>query len=86
VRAPGISLGAPGDAANPDGQRWNLLPLRPDRFNDGDAAVRAFRAMRSIMTHAGGRMGHVLGLSRNFWIHKTQRVAISYPFTRLMRV
>lgn len=87
--ATGISLGAPGDAANPDGQRWNLLPLRPDQFNDDEPADRAFRAaMRSIMTHAGAvRIDHVLGLSRSFWIPDDAPGGyVTYPFARLMQI
>ncbi|MGJ8560487.1 MAG: glycogen debranching protein GlgX [Litorimonas sp.] len=84
-----MSLGAPGDAANPDGQRWNLLPLRPDRFGDAQAADHAFRAaLRAVMTHAGAvRIDHVLGLSRSFWIPEDAPGGyVTYPFTRLMQI
>lgn len=87
--APGISLGAPGDAANPDGQRWNLLPLRPDHFDNGHPADHAFRtALRAVMTHAGAvRIDHVLGLSRSFWIPDDAPGGyVSYPFARLMQI
>lgn len=87
--AENISLGAPGDAANPDGQRWNLLPLRPDRFNDGQPAERAFRAaLRTAMSRAGAiRIDHVLGLSRSFWIPEGAAGGyVTYPFTRLMQI
>lgn len=88
--ASGISLGAPGDAANPDGQRWNLLPLRPDRFDDGQAAEHAFRAaLRAVMAPAGAfRVDHVLGLLRSFWIPDTKASGgyVTYPFTRLMQI
>lgn len=87
--APGISLGAPGDAANPDGQRWNLLPLRPDRFNDGQPADTAYRAaLRAAMSHAGAiRIDHVLGLSRSFWIPEDAPGGyVAYPFARLMQI
>lgn len=87
--AHGISLGAPGDAANPAGQRWNLLPLRPDRFADGDAAEMLFRAaLKAVMQLAGAvRIDHVLGLSRSFWIPDNAPGGyVTYPFDRLMRV
>lgn len=87
--APGISLGAPGDAANPDGQRWNLLPLRPDRFDEGQPANTAFRAaLRAAMTCAGAvRIDHVLGLSRSFWIPQDAPGGyVAYPFARLMQI
>ena len=84
-----ISLGAPGDAANPDGQRWNLLPLRPDKFDGGEDAEQAFRAaLRAVMVPAGAiRIDHVLGLSRSFWIpDDTPGGYVTYPFARLMRI
>ncbi|GHA86088.1 hypothetical protein GCM10009069_06620 [Algimonas arctica] len=87
--AANMSLGAPGDAANPVGQRWDLLPLRPDRFEDAQPADRAFRAaLRAVMTHAGAvRIDHVLGLSRSFWIPEDAPGGyVTYPFARLMQI
>ena len=86
---PGVSLGAPGDAANPDGQRWSLAPLRPDRMGEGEPAAKAFRAaLRATMQSAGAvRVDHVLGLLRSFWIpeHAPGGYA-SYPFERLVDI
>jgi len=87
--AHGVSLGAPGDAANPAGQRWSLLPLRPDRFADGEAAETLFRAaLKAVMQPAGAvRIDHVLGLSRSFWIpDDTPGGYMTYPFDRLLQI
>ncbi len=87
--AHGVSLGAPGDAANPAGQRWNLLPLRPDRFEAGEAAESLFRAaLKAVMQSAGAvRIDHVLGLLRSFWIPENAPGGyVTYPFERLMQI
>lgn len=87
--AAGISLGAPGDAANPAGQRWDLLPLRPDRFGNGEAAEAVFRrALRATMQVAGAvRVDHVLGLMRSFWIPEDADGGYAtYPFDRLLDI
>ena len=89
--AKGVSLGAPGDAANPDGQAWSLAPLRPNQFEDGGAAEKALRAaLRASLTDAGAvRIDHVLGLLRAFWIPDDEGVAggyVSYPFERLLDI
>ena len=86
---PSVSLGAPGDAANPDGQRWELAPLRPDRFGEGAASERAFRAaLRATMRSAGAvRVDHVLGLLRAFWIPQDAPGGyVSYPFERMVDI
>jgi 4-alpha-glucanotransferase len=63
----GMSLGAPGDAANPDGQKWNLAPLDPNALkHDGFRVFR--RTLAEVMRPAGlVRIDHILGLNRAFW-------------------
>ncbi|WP_417450858.1 4-alpha-glucanotransferase [Kordiimonas sp.] len=63
----GISLGAPGDPANPDGQKWHLAPLDPTNLSR--SGFRIFRrTLREIMRPAGlVRIDHILGLNRAFW-------------------
>ena len=65
--AQSVSLGAPGDAANPDGQLWNLLPLNPHVLT-----ANGFEPYRSMLAHtmeqAGAvRIDHILGHMRSFW-------------------
>lgn len=63
----GMSLGAPGDAANPDGQKWNLAPLDPNALkHEGFRVFR--RTLAEVMRPAGlVRIDHILGLNRAFW-------------------
>ncbi|GAA1433624.1 4-alpha-glucanotransferase [Microlunatus lacustris] len=66
--ARGITVGAPPDPYNQNGQDWSQPPWRPDRL--AETAYAPFRAMVStILRHAGGiRVDHVIGLFRLWWI------------------
>ena len=68
VYARGISVGAPPDPYNQNGQDWTQPPWRPDRLAEN--AYAPFREMvRTILRHAGGiRVDHVIGLFRLWWI------------------
>ncbi|PRY17093.1 4-alpha-glucanotransferase [Kineococcus rhizosphaerae] len=66
--AHGVTVGAPPDAFNQQGQDWSQPPWRPDRL--AELAYVPFRDMvRTILRHAGGlRVDHVIGLFRLWWI------------------
>ncbi len=66
--AQGITVGAPPDPYNQNGQNWNQPPWRPDRL--AETAYEPFRRMVStILRHSGGvRVDHVIGLFRLWWI------------------
>ncbi|MET0692615.1 MAG: 4-alpha-glucanotransferase, partial [Propionibacteriaceae bacterium] len=68
VYASGISVGAPPDPYNQNGQNWTQRPWRPDRL--AETAYAPFREMVStILRHAGGiRVDHVIGMFRLWWI------------------
>jgi 4-alpha-glucanotransferase len=68
VLAGGITVGAPPDAFNQQGQNWSQPPWRPDRLAaTGYAAYRDL--LRTILRHAGGlRVDHIIGLFRLWWI------------------
>ncbi len=68
VVATGVSVGAPADAFNQQGQDWSAPPLRPDRLAaTGFAAYR--EQLRHVLAHAGGiRIDHVIGLFRLWWV------------------
>jgi 4-alpha-glucanotransferase len=68
VYAQGVSVGAPPDAFNQNGQDWQQPPWRPDRL--ADLAYRPFRELVStVLRHAGGiRIDHIIGLFRLWWI------------------
>ena len=66
--AQGVSVGAPPDAYNQQGQDWSQPPWRPDVL--AETGYAAYRAMvRTILRHSGGiRVDHVLGLFRLWWV------------------
>ena len=68
VLAQGVSVGAPPDAFNQQGQTWSQPPWRPDALaEDGYAPYRDM--LRAVLRHGGGlRMDHVLGLFRLWWV------------------
>ena len=68
VLAPGISVGAPPDMYNQQGQDWNQPPWHPARL--AEAGYAPFRNMLStVLRHAGGiRVDHILGLFRLWWV------------------
>jgi 4-alpha-glucanotransferase len=68
VLATGVSVGAPPDTFNQQGQDWGLPPWRPDRLAaTGYAAYRDL--LRAVLAHADGlRIDHVAGLWRLWWV------------------
>jgi 4-alpha-glucanotransferase len=68
VLAHDVTVGAPPDAFNQQGQDWSQPPWRPDRL--AELGYAPFRDMiRTILRHAGGvRVDHVMGLFRLWWV------------------
>lgn len=66
--ARGVSVGAPPDLFNTQGQDWGLPPFVPHKLRE--AGYEPFiQTIRASMRHAGGlRIDHVMGLFRLFWI------------------
>jgi 4-alpha-glucanotransferase len=66
--ARGVTVGAPPDAFNQQGQDWSQPPWRPDQLAElGYAPYRDM--LRTVLRHAGGlRVDHVLGLFRLWWV------------------
>jgi 4-alpha-glucanotransferase len=68
VLAQGVSVGAPPDVYNTQGQDWGLPPFVPYKLRAAgyEPLVQTFRA---ALRHAGAlRIDHVMGLFRLFWI------------------
>lgn len=63
-----VTIGAPPDSFNQQGQDWQMCPWHPSRLAElGYAPVRD--VMRAVLRHGGGvRVDHVLGLFRTWWI------------------
>ena len=68
VFAAGVTVGAPPDPFNQNGQDWTQPPWWPDRLvKDGYEPFRAMLA--GVLRSAGGlRVDHILGLFRLWWI------------------
>lgn len=86
--AQGVTIGAPPDHLNPEGQSWNLAAHAPARLRA--AQYRPLRAMlRKLMAKAGIlRVDHALGLLRSFWIPDDGSPGgyVSQPFESLLAV
>ena len=70
VFAQGVSVGAPPDAFNQNGQDWTQPPWRPDRL--AEVAYEPFRSLvATVLRHSGGvRVDHIIGLFRLWWVPK----------------
>ena len=68
--AAGVTVGAPPDPYNQQGQDWQQPPWRPDRL--ADTAYEPFRRLvAAALRNSGGlRVDHVIGLFRLWWIPK----------------
>ncbi|MCU1548873.1 MAG: malQ [Arthrobacter sp.] len=68
VLVPGVTVGAPPDMFNQQGQDWTQPPWHPVRL--AEAGYAPYRDMlRTVLRHAGGiRVDHILGLFRLWWI------------------
>ncbi|MCG2622919.1 4-alpha-glucanotransferase [Arthrobacter sp. I2-34] len=68
VLVPGMSVGAPPDMYNQQGQDWSQPPWHPQRLAEaGYAPLRDM--LRTVLRHAGGvRVDHILGLFRLWWV------------------
>jgi 4-alpha-glucanotransferase len=68
VLAGDVTVGAPPDAFNQQGQDWSQPPWHPGRL--AESGYAAYRDMlRTVLRHAGGiRVDHILGLFRLWWI------------------
>ncbi len=68
IFAQGVSVGAPPDAFNQNGQDWTQPPWRPDRL--AEVSYAPFRELIStVLRHSGGvRVDHIIGLFRLWWV------------------
>jgi 4-alpha-glucanotransferase len=81
---PSVSVGAPPDLLNPDGQDWGLPPLDPGALaRDGYRTVAEL--FRANMQSAGAlRIDHAMSLARLFWSPRgrpaVEGTYVHYPF------
>ncbi len=88
--APRVSIGAPPDEVNTQGQGWGLPPVQPNRSRASGHRV-FIETLRSVMRHAGAlRIDHVMGLMRLYWIPPDQTPVdgayVRYPLDELIAV
>jgi 4-alpha-glucanotransferase len=86
----GLSIGAPPDAFNPNGQDWGLTSFSPQALTAGGFAP-FIATLRANMRHAGGvRIDHAMGLSRLWLVPRggspRDGAYLSYPVDDLMRL
>jgi 4-alpha-glucanotransferase len=66
--ADGVSIGAPPDQFNADGQDWGLPPFVPWRLRT-ESYDPFVETVRASMSNGGGlRIDHVMGLFRQWWV------------------
>lgn len=84
------TLGAPPDALGPQGQDWQLTPMRPRQLQ-----LRGYQPfidiIRRNMAHCGAlRIDHVMGLLRLWWIPcgetADKGAYVSYPLDDLLAI
>ncbi|MFC0432749.1 4-alpha-glucanotransferase [Kutzneria buriramensis] len=68
VLAPGVTVGAPPDAFNQQGQNWSLPPWQPRKL--AEAGYQPYRRLlQAVFRHSHGlRIDHIAGLWRLWWI------------------
>ena len=90
VFASGVTIGAPPDEYNRQGQNWGLPPLIPWKLRH--AGYEPFiQTIRAALRHAGGlRIDHVMGLFRLFWIPENSDpragAYVRYPESELLAI
>jgi 4-alpha-glucanotransferase len=90
VLAPGVTIGAPPDAFNLEGQDWGLPPFDPHKL--AEAAYRPFiETLRAGMSHGVGlRIDHAMGLFRLWWIPSGHGAAdgayVRYPASEMLDI
>jgi 4-alpha-glucanotransferase len=90
VLAQGVSVGAPPDAFNSQGQDWGSPPLVPWRLQAADYEPFV-QSIRATMAGAGGlRVDHVMGLFRLWWVPSDGGAAegayVRYPYEDLLDI
>lgn len=90
IAVPSMSVGAPPDELNTQGQDWGVPPFDPWKLRA--AGYQPFiDTLRSVMRRGGGvRIDHVMGLFRQFWIPRGGGAAagtyVRFPARELLEI
>ncbi|BCA55603.1 4-alpha-glucanotransferase [Nitrospira sp. KM1] len=88
--AQGMTVGAPPDLYNTEGQDWGLPPFVPHKLRK--AAYKPFiQTIRSALRFGGGlRIDHVMGLFRLWWVPDSAKASegayVRYPVDELLAI
>jgi 4-alpha-glucanotransferase len=90
VLAPEVSIGAPPDAFNLEGQDWGLPPFDPHKLPSA-GYLPFIETLRASMSHGAGlRIDHVMGLFRLWWIPSGHGAAdgayVRYPASEILDI
>ena len=90
ILAQGVSLGAPPDALNLNGQDWGLPPQDPALLRERAYAPFAAVMQANMRSASALRIDHVLGLARLYWIPwgmpATDGGYVRYPLDDLLGI
>ena len=90
VLAAGISVGAPPDEFNTQGQDWGLPPFDPWKLRAAAYGPFVETVRASLRSGGGMRLDHVMGLFRLFWVpHGTspkEGTYVRYPASDLLDI
>ena len=82
-----ISIGSPPDMFNPNGQRWGLSPLIPERLKS-QSFIPFIKTIRKTMKASGAiRIDHVMALQRLYFVSEAGEGAyVSYPIDEMLAI
>ena len=88
LTVPGVSIGAPPDGFNAEGQDWGLAPLSPTTLAKLDCGP-VTDVLATVMRHAGAlRIDHAMSLARLWLIprglHAIEGAYVHYPLSRFL--
>lgn len=88
--ATGVSVGAPPDEFNSQGQNWSLPPFIPWKLKEAGYQPFIDTIRASIASGGGLRLDHVMGLFRLWWIPQDagadEGAYVRYPYEDLLNI
>lgn len=87
IFAQNISIGSPPDMFNPNGQRWGLAPLIPEKLKT-QSFIPFIKIIRKTMKASGAiRIDHVMGLQRLYFVSEAGEGAyVQYPLEEMLAI